>query len=111
MSTAEIKQYLLAYPTVHVKWINDSSCTLSFENEATCEQAYHAFSVKPLESDPSLGFDERNFDSKIGWREALGYQQEVKGWQSLWIRYATDLDVKKEGTKGSDSRFYRFSKA
>ena len=111
MSTSEIKDYLIHFPAVRIRWINDSSCTLGFPDETQTEQAYNAYSVKPLESDPSLNFDERNFDSKIGWREALAYQQEVKGWQSLWIRYATDLDVKKEATKGQDSRFYRFSKA
>jgi len=29
--------------------------------------------MKPVEADQSLGFDERNFDSRIGWREAIGY--------------------------------------
>ena len=53
--------------------------------------------------------DERNFDSKIGWREALAFEHPIKGWQNLWIRFATDLDVKKEDTKGENSRFYRFA--
>ena len=34
--------------------------------------------------------DERNFNDKLGWREALGYQHPLKGWQNLWIRFATD---------------------
>jgi len=53
--------------------------------------------------------DQRNFDSKIGWREALPFEHPIKGWQNLWIRFATDLDVKKEDTKGENSRFYRFA--
>lgn len=53
--------------------------------------------------------DERNFDSKIGWREALAFEHPIKGWQNLWIRFATDLDIKKEDTKGENSRFYKFA--
>ena len=52
--------------------------------------------------------DERNFDEKLGWREALSYQHEVKGWQNLWIRFATDQEVKADNTKGENSRFYKF---
>jgi len=51
--------------------------------------------VKPVDKDESLNFDERNFDERIGWREALSYQHDVKGWQTLWIRFSTDLDTKK----------------
>lgn len=53
--------------------------------------------------------DARNFDNKLGWREALGFEHPIKGWQHLWIRFATDQDVKKEDTKGENSRFYRFA--
>jgi len=53
--------------------------------------------------------DGRNFDSKLGWREALGFEHETKGWQHLWIRFATDLDTKKEETKGENSRYYKFA--
>jgi len=55
-------------------------------------------------------FDERNFDSRTGWREALAYQNGKLGWQALWIRFATDLDVKKEETKGENSRFYKYQR-
>ena len=52
--------------------------------------------------------DDRNFDAAVGWKEALGYQTKSNAkWQQLWIRCATDLDVKAEGTKGSDSRYYQ----
>lgn len=64
--------------------------------------------MKPVDKDESLNFDERNFDERIGWREALGYKHDVKGWQTLWIRFSTDLDVKKPDTKGTDSKFYKF---
>ena len=53
--------------------------------------------------------DERNFDSKLGWREALSFEHHIKGWQHLWIRFATDLDVKKDETKGENSRYYKFA--
>ena len=53
--------------------------------------------------------DERNFDGKLGWREALSFEHAIKGWQYLWIRFATDLDIKKEETKGENSRFYKFA--
>lgn len=53
--------------------------------------------------------DQRNFDSKLGWREALGFEHPIKGWQNLWIRFATNLDVKKEDTKAENSRFYKFA--
>jgi hypothetical protein len=111
MSNKDIKIYLIHFPYVRINWINDSSCTLKFATPEEADRAYFMYSVKPLESDPNLGFDERNFDSKIGWREALGMNHDVKGWQNLWIRFATDLDIKKEDTKGQDSRFYRFSKS
>ena len=52
--------------------------------------------------------DERNFDQKLGWREALSFQHELKGWQNLWVRFATDQDVKLDGTRGENSRFYKF---
>lgn len=32
-------------------------------------------------------------------------------WQNLWIRFACDLDQKLEGTKGQDSRYYKFESA
>jgi len=44
-----------------------------FDSEQEAERAYHIYSVKPLQNDPSLGFDERNFDPRIGWREALAF--------------------------------------
>ncbi len=53
--------------------------------------------------------DCRNFDHKLGWREALGFEHPIKGWQHLWIRFATDLDTKKEETKGENSRYYKFA--
>lgn len=64
--------------------------------------------MKPVDKDETLNFDERNFDERIGWREALGYKHDVKGWQTLWIRFSTDLDVKKDETRGTDSKFYKF---
>ncbi len=73
MSTKEIKDYFMRYPDIEVKWINDSSCTLKFPSNEIAAEAYHQFSVKPVEADASLGFDERNFDERIGWREAIGY--------------------------------------
>lgn len=111
MSTHEVKQYFMRYPSVEVKWINDSSCTIKFASNEEAAAAYHELSIKPVEKDESLGFDDRNFDERIGWREAIGYQHDVKGWQTLWIRFATDLDVKNPETKGQDSRYYRFEKA
>ena len=70
----------MRYPTMHVQWINDSSCTLKFTREEEASEAYRQFSVKPVDKDESLNFDERNFDERIGWREALGYKHDVKGW-------------------------------
>ena len=48
MSTAEIHFYLIRFPDVRIQWINDSSCTLQFENAEEAERAYHIYSVKPL---------------------------------------------------------------
>ena len=127
------------FPEIEIKWINDSSCTLQFPTKDKAEQAYMQFSVRPAALKAALDpevvnkqqtlpdvttegqtaeeeqaaqqrkIDERNFDSKIGWREALAFEHPIKGWQNLWIRFATDLDVKKEDTKGENSRFYRFA--
>ena len=67
------------------------------------------FSVRPAtiinetpeaETTEEQSLDQRNFDPRIGWREALNYKHDKRGWQNLWIRFATDLDVKKEETKG-----------
>jgi hypothetical protein len=55
-----------------------------------------------------MEIDDRNFDERIGWRQALGYKHDVKGWQTLWIRYATDLDVKSKEQSGKDSKFYQY---
>ena len=73
MSNSDIKNYVIQTPNVKIQWINDSSCTLKFDATEEAERAYRIYSVKPLEMDLSLGFDERNFDSRIGWREALGF--------------------------------------
>lgn len=137
MSTRDIKFYVgTQFPEVEIKWINDSSCTLTFQNKEEAEQAYLQFSVRPAalkvnletgnqeqvqaatgeaqdaenaEAAPQVAkVDERNFDSKLGWREALAFEHQIKGWQHLWIRFATDLDVKKDDTKGQNSRFYKF---
>jgi len=55
----------------------------------------------------SEGIDPRNFDLEIGWREAFGFQLKNNArLQKLWMRFATDLDVKDENTKGENSRFY-----
>lgn len=52
--------------------------------------------------------DPRNFDAHIGWKEALQYCSRTTGhFQKLWIRAATNLDVKSEETKGADSRYYQ----
>ncbi len=73
MSTDEINLYMYSFPTMKVRWINDSSCTLKFNSNEEAARAYNQFSVKPVQEDESLGFDKRNFDGRIGWREALGY--------------------------------------
>lgn len=152
MSTRDIKLYIgTQFPTMEIKWINDSSCTVTFLAKEEAEQAYMQFSVRPaslkvnlesvVQSDPASTTQEiqpnpegveqeqepmdaenaesaadqirkvdgRNFDSKLGWREALGFQHETKGWQNLWIRFATDLDTKKDETKGENSRYYKFA--
>ena len=57
----------------------------------------------------SKAVDERNFNDKLGWREALGFEHPLKGWQNLWIRFATDQDVKRDETKGENSRYYKFA--
>lgn len=111
MSNSDIRDYFLRFPSVQIKWINDSSCTLQFHSFEEAAEAYRVFSIKPVKEDETLQLDKRNFDSRIGWREAINYHHSVKGWQTLWIRFATDLDVKSEETKGQDSRFYRFHKA
>lgn len=53
--------------------------------------------------------DERNFNPEHGWRPALGYDHDKKGWQRLWLRFATDKDQKKEDTKPENSRFYKYT--
>ena len=45
---------------------------------------------QPVEAEATKQVDERNFDDKLGWREALGFEHPLKGWQHLWIRFATD---------------------
>ena len=62
MSNKDIKYYLIHFPHVRIKWINDSSCTLNFASPEEADRAYFMYSVKPLENDPNLGFDARNFD-------------------------------------------------
>ena len=94
-----------------VTWINDSSCTIKFASNEQASEAYMKFSIRPatIASDATeeQGVDQRNFDTRIGWREALSYHHDKRGWQNLWVRFATDRDVKKEDTKGENSRFYK----
>ena len=46
MSTRDIKMYIgTQFPRIHIQWINDSSCTISFEDEAQANQAFMQFSV------------------------------------------------------------------
>jgi hypothetical protein len=96
-----------------VKWLNDSSCVLHFPNKEQCAEALYGFSVKDQEMREANDqtnqetLDERNFDAAQGWRQALGYEHDKRGWQCLWLRYATDQDVKPEEQSGKDSRFYR----
>ena len=53
--------------------------------------------------------DERNFNPELGWRSALGFDHDKKGWQRLWLRFATDQDQKKDETKPENSRFYKYT--
>ena len=48
MSTDEINLYMLPFPEMKVRWINDSSCTLKFKSNEEAAAAYHQFSVKPV---------------------------------------------------------------
>jgi hypothetical protein len=116
MSTDDIKDYMgIQFPDIIVTWINDSSCTIKFVSKEQAAEAYMKFSVRPATianetsaTTEEMIVDQRNFDSRIGWREALSYHHDSRGWQNLWIRFATDLDVKKEETKGENSRFYKY---
>lgn len=115
MSTENIKEYMgLQFPDLSITWINDSSCTIKFNSADQAADAFKKFSIRPAVLESSAkeeqAFDERNFDSRTGWREALSYQHGRLGWQALWIRFATDLDVKKEETKGENSRFYKYQR-
>jgi len=48
MSTRDIKFYLgTQFPQIEIKWINDSSCTVTFPDVETTERAYMQFSVRP----------------------------------------------------------------
>ena len=48
MSTRDIKEYLgTQFPSIEIKWINDSSCTLQFTSKEEAEQAYMQYSVRP----------------------------------------------------------------
>lgn len=126
MSTRDIVAYFERYASnkeaLVVAWINDSSCTVKFESEEQAKKAYkeQALSVSKEEEQSnqlhigqaivdgtSEEVDPRNFDQDLGWKEALGFQLTSSArWQKLWIRAATDRDVKDENTKGENSRFY-----
>lgn len=49
MSNDDLKIYLLRYPEVEIKWINDSSCTLQFKSADECADAFRVLSMKPVE--------------------------------------------------------------
>ena len=41
----------------------------------------------------------------------MSHQLKTNGkWQKLWLRYATDRDVKSDDTRGQNSRFYMLEK-
>ena len=71
MSNSDIKDYFLRFPEVQIKWINDSSCTLKFTSAEEAAEAYRVFSIKPVKETENESLDKRNFDSRIGWREAI----------------------------------------
>ena len=99
MSTTDIKDiYMCRYPEIQINWINDSSCVLIFNTEKEASDAIHGFSV----GEPD------QIDDKLEWRQALGFEHDKKGWQRLWLRYATDRDTKADDQDGETSRFYKF---
>ena len=101
MSNKDIKNYIgTQFPNFVIQWINDSSCTIKMDTNELADQLYMQFSVRPAAlmqkkpdaaenaEEPKEGeeaaakavIDDRNFDNKLGWREALGYEHEYKGW-------------------------------
>ena len=52
MSTGEIKNYFVHFPSIRVTWINDSSCIIGFSSESEAETAFFKYSIKPLEDQP-----------------------------------------------------------
>ena len=97
MSTKDIKSYVgTQFPVHEIKWINDSSCTIKLPSAEIAEQMYIQFSVRPAALMQKTGvedqkepvgaekrdanylptkkqIDDRNYDNKLGWREALGF--------------------------------------
>ena len=108
MSNDDIKNYFLHYPSIRLTWINDSSVILCFASESQAADAFFKMRVKPLDSQTMReGDDPRNFDQTVGFWQADDFKHDKFGWQTLWMRYATDMDKKSETTKGADSRFYK----
>ena len=74
MSTGDVKKYFSIFDPQEVNWINDSSCVISFENEAKTTLAYDKSTQNMVEksADSKKQFnlegipdeiDDRNFDS------------------------------------------------
>lgn len=124
MSTREVKEYFKKYQEPEVTWINDSACRIKFDNGETAQKVYVAFSL-PTHSEDMIhigeallektgNFDQRNFSKDYGWQQAFSYiQRKPTGQQleqKLWLRFATEQDIKAEQTKGEDSRYYQLQK-
>lgn len=81
MSTDDLKKYFENYGPQKVTWINDSSATVLFETAEAAQNVYsrYALTYNSLGKLTSLfeiaqdQIDQRNYDSKIGWKEAVGY--------------------------------------
>lgn len=78
MSTDDVKRYFERMNVQKVTWINDSSCTIQFDSPETATKAYEVFALSENKDRANIDIgmevsDERNFDSKIGWKDALSY--------------------------------------
>lgn len=96
MSTKDIESYCNQENLTKVEWINDASCNLAFKTE---EEAFHALESLLEKKEDAITVDHKQLHPAKPFVDAEGKTH------SLFVRIATDEDVKERGAR-QRSRYY-----
>ncbi|KAF9023844.1 hypothetical protein CPC16_011167 [Podila verticillata] len=131
MSTKDVLKYFEAYGPSHVEWIDDSSCNVVFKDNYSAKRALYYQLVdeeanfgedeeegalldvepaRPLGDDAAAVLVPRSNNRLQRAKEYIPVQQHnqpmIQNNKGLYLRYATDFDVKERGA-ASRSTYYQ----